>query len=179
MPCHAFEDPEQSSLTRARIEDAWSLIQSSDPASLSLDTWIALLAETNSRITSSRAGLRDREVMLDAIPLLDPADIRLALGELHGQWTEELARHPIFAAARAYQGLVSIHPFEDGNGRTAHLILNWILSKSGWHWPRWTQLTDYRVTVFAQRLNNCTFADAVNDLIAALQDAVDPEHAAF
>jgi Fic family protein len=40
--------------------------------------------------------------------------------------------HPIEQAARAHFDLVSIHPFVDGNGRTARLIMNLILLKHGY-----------------------------------------------
>jgi Fic family protein len=38
--------------------------------------------------------------------------------------------HPVELAAWAHNRFVQIHPFTDGNGRTARLILNWILMKS-------------------------------------------------
>ena len=37
--------------------------------------------------------------------------------------------HPIDLAAEAHYKLVSIHPFVDGNGRTARLLMNFILRK--------------------------------------------------
>lgn len=44
------------------------------------------------------------------------------------EWTKNLApRHPVIYAADAHIDLVTIHPFEDGNGRTARLIMNLIL----------------------------------------------------
>jgi len=38
--------------------------------------------------------------------------------------------HPVELAAWAHNHFVQIHPFTDGNGRTARLILNWILMKN-------------------------------------------------
>ena len=40
--------------------------------------------------------------------------------------------HPIVEAALAHFELVSIHPFVDGNGRTARLLMNLILIKNGY-----------------------------------------------
>lgn len=40
--------------------------------------------------------------------------------------------HPIFIAAESHTRLVSIHPFIDGNGRTARLIMNLILIHYGY-----------------------------------------------
>lgn len=44
---------------------------------------------------------------------------------------EEAASHPVALAALAHQRLVAIHPFVDGNGRTARLIMNLILMRTG------------------------------------------------
>jgi len=40
--------------------------------------------------------------------------------------------HPIRIAAYAHQGLVDIHPFVDGNGRTARLVMNLLLISNGY-----------------------------------------------
>lgn len=39
--------------------------------------------------------------------------------------------HPVLLAAEMHERLVSIHPFVDGNGRTARLVMNLILLKNG------------------------------------------------
>ncbi|MFA5357902.1 MAG: Fic family protein [archaeon] len=40
--------------------------------------------------------------------------------------------HPLELAAWAHWKLVRIHPFQDGNGRTARIIMNFILNKNGY-----------------------------------------------
>jgi Fic family protein len=40
--------------------------------------------------------------------------------------------HPVELAAQAHHRLVAIHPFMDGNGRTARLVMNLILFKQGY-----------------------------------------------
>ncbi len=40
--------------------------------------------------------------------------------------------HPVEAAALLHKGLVDIHPFVDGNGRTARLLMNLVLFQSGY-----------------------------------------------
>ncbi|WP_204245948.1 Fic family protein [Flavonifractor sp. An82] len=41
--------------------------------------------------------------------------------------------HPVVLAAYAHRRLVDIHPFQDGNGRTARLLMNLILVNKGLH----------------------------------------------
>lgn len=41
-------------------------------------------------------------------------------------------QHPIIMAAQAHYEFVNIHPFIDGNGRTARLLMNLILLQSGY-----------------------------------------------
>jgi Fic family protein len=40
--------------------------------------------------------------------------------------------HPVILAAEMHERLVSIHPFIDGNGRTARLVMNLILLSHGY-----------------------------------------------
>jgi Fic family protein len=40
--------------------------------------------------------------------------------------------HPVILAAEMHERLVTIHPFVDGNGRTARLVMNLILLKNGY-----------------------------------------------
>ena len=40
--------------------------------------------------------------------------------------------HPVILAAEIHERLVSIHPFVDGNGRTARLLMNFILLRGGY-----------------------------------------------
>lgn len=40
--------------------------------------------------------------------------------------------HPVALAAQAHYRLVSIHPFLDGNGRSARLLMNLILMRYGY-----------------------------------------------
>jgi Fic family protein len=40
--------------------------------------------------------------------------------------------HPVLLAAEMHERLVTIHPFIDGNGRTARLVMNLILWQHGY-----------------------------------------------
>lgn len=53
------------------------------------------------------------------------------LMEEFGSWLENCDDLPIFKALEAHYRLVSIHPFIDGNGRTARLLMNLILIENG------------------------------------------------
>ena len=49
------------------------------------------------------------------------------------KWIETADKiHPIDLASEAHYRLVSIHPFVDGNGRTARLMMNMLLLMSGY-----------------------------------------------
>lgn len=64
--------------------------------------------------------------------------------------------HPIELAAMAHKRLVDIHPFVDGNGRTARLLMNLILVNAGYGVvsipPIWRN--DYINAMSASRLHN-------------------------
>lgn len=45
---------------------------------------------------------------------------------------EEGLMHPVEFAARVHQKFVYVHPFVDGNGRVARLLMNLVLLRAGW-----------------------------------------------
>ncbi|HEV2600679.1 MAG TPA: Fic family protein [Candidatus Babeliales bacterium] len=47
-------------------------------------------------------------------------------------WLNTADLHPVVLAAQAHYKLVTIHPFVDGNGRTARLLMNLILMMHGY-----------------------------------------------
>lgn len=62
----------------------------------------------------------------DPLKLIDEMD-------RYFQWFfSEKKAHPLYIAAEAHTKLVSIHPFIDGNGRTARLLMNLILIHYGY-----------------------------------------------
>ncbi|MDR2869029.1 MAG: Fic family protein [Deferribacteraceae bacterium] len=63
-----------------------------------------------------------------------PQELRVQMGNLVAQYNSELylALHPVERAAKLHTDFVRIHPFEDGNGRTARLLMNSELRKHGY-----------------------------------------------
>lgn len=47
-------------------------------------------------------------------------------------WLQKVSEHPIKVSADAHLKFVTIHPFVDGNGRTARLLMNLILIQHGY-----------------------------------------------
>ena len=47
-------------------------------------------------------------------------------------WIKSSSLHPIILAGEAHYKFVKIHPFYDGNGRTARLLMNWSLLSNGY-----------------------------------------------
>jgi Fic family protein len=47
-------------------------------------------------------------------------------------WLHTTDEHPVLVAANAHLRLVTIHPFVDGNGRTARLLMNLLLMQAGY-----------------------------------------------
>ena len=63
-----------------------------------------------------------------------PEQVGPAMGDLIGWYREREAagEHPIALAATFHYRFVRIHPFDDGNGRTARLLTNMILLRHGY-----------------------------------------------
>lgn len=52
-----------------------------------------------------------------------PALLRLA---------DDADAHPVLRAAELHDNLAAVHPFDDGNGRTARLMMNAVLLQAGY-----------------------------------------------
>jgi Fic family protein len=78
---------------------------------------------------------RDEDVIIAGAKHIPPNHMIL-LDEMEGfiNWyhTEGMKLHPVERAARVHVDFVKIHPFVDGNGRTARLLLNLELMKEGY-----------------------------------------------
>lgn len=63
--------------------------------------------------------------------LPDPIKVPDLMNEFM-QWLTTTSDNPIIIAAQAHYRLVAIHPFVDGNGRTARLLMNLLLMQEGY-----------------------------------------------
>ena len=70
--------------------------------------------------------------MISGSPLLlpSPAELPALMGDF-GRWLATAPLEPE-TAFDAHERLVTIHPFSDGNGRTARLLMNLLLVKAGY-----------------------------------------------
>lgn len=59
------------------------------------------------------------------------------------RYIDESNDHPLIKAAVIHYQLVTIHPFEDGNGRTARIISNYYLSLNGYGFKNVGSLEEY------------------------------------
>jgi len=62
----------------------------------------------------------------------DPLFVPELMEQFAEKWLANSRQHPVIQASMAHFELVSIHPFIDGNGRTARLLMNLILMKHGY-----------------------------------------------
>lgn len=111
-----------------------SLIQKSDHLTAFHVRQIHKLIITN--IDDENAGsYRKTQVRIAGATLTPPDAWRVSgLMDDWSNWVErnEATMHPVAQAAQAHHRLVAIHPFIDGNGRTARLVMNLLLMRKGY-----------------------------------------------
>jgi Fic family protein len=88
------------------------------------------------RVDESKAGkYRDHQVIITGTEYVPPTaeDVpELMTRFLRNLDDRKEKTHPVILAAYAHRKLVDIHPFADGNGRTARLLMNLILINRGY-----------------------------------------------
>ena len=77
---------------------------------------------------------RTEQVFITGTEYLPPApeDVPGQMSEFMEELAKRDAMHPVAYAAYVHRRLVDIHPFRDGNGRTARLLMNLILVSKGY-----------------------------------------------
>ncbi len=77
---------------------------------------------------------RELPVLIAGSPHIPPQPhhVQSRMDEYFQWYNEQQSQlHPVILAAELHERLVTIHPFIDGNGRTARLVMNLILLRSG------------------------------------------------
>lgn len=113
------------------VED---LVQNTEPLTAFHVRQIHKLILTH--IDDENAGsYRKTQVRIAGAPFTPPESWQIT--SLMDEWSDWVASaegsmHPIVLASQAHHRLVAIHPFLDGNGRTARLVMNLLLMRNGY-----------------------------------------------
>ncbi len=86
------------------------------------------------RIDKENAGIYRRlpvRISGSAVALPNPRKVQTLMDEFFSWLENEKKMHAVELAAEAHYRFVTIHPFIDGNGRTARLLMNMILMMNG------------------------------------------------
>lgn len=81
------------------------------------------------KTTANHVRLSNGEIFYYAEPT-EVSSKMLEMLDMYHEKTKEL--HPVIVAAKLHYEFVLIHPFDDGNGRVARLIMNYHLLKNGY-----------------------------------------------
>jgi len=103
----------------------------------------------------------------------NPAQVPNLMDDFFFWLKENSAMHPVLLSAEAHYRLVSIHPFIDGNGRTARLLMNLILLQNGYT-PAVIKMADrkkYIEAIETARTNNMT--DFYNLILDAEKESLE------
>lgn len=90
------------------------------------------------------------------------------------KWLQGIQEHPVQVAADAHYKFISIHPFIDGNGRTARLLMNLILLTHGYPLAiiRNEERTNYLEALnIAQTKDNLQFYTIIETAVERTLDA--------
>lgn len=102
------------------------------------------------------------------VVLPNPLKVPDLLEEFY-QWMKTSQDHPVCVAALAHYKLVTIHPFVDGNGRTARLLMNLILMRNGY--PPAIILPKDRLK-YIQSLEKAQLGGSLEDYLQVIYKAV-------
>lgn len=81
-----------------------------------------------------------------------------AMRHLLGWYHSEKEVHPLIKMAAFVYDFLSVHPFQDGNGRLSRLISTLLLLKSGYHWIQYVSFEheiESRKSEYYQVLRSC------------------------
>lgn len=115
---------------------------------------------------------RETEVFIRGvnITLPQPHKVPYLMNEFIGWLEHQRKEHPVRVAATAHLKLVTIHPFVDGNGRTARLLMNLILLINGY--PMTIIRNEERVK-YLDALNAAQTKDNLQPYLTLIENAVE------
>ncbi|MCB9988295.1 MAG: Fic family protein [Rhodospirillales bacterium] len=105
-----------------------------------------------------------------SVVLPNPAKVPNLMADMQAWLRSEKKLHPVELAAEAHYRLVTIHPFVDGNGRTARLLMNMILMMEGYP-PAIIRKRDRLAYIGA--LEKAQLGDSKQDYFKLISKAVD------
>ncbi|MDR2492137.1 MAG: Fic family protein [Coriobacteriales bacterium] len=112
------------------------LIARTEPFVFSEDTILSLHRLFYCGIDADEAGKhRSHQVFITGTEYIPPTagEVPVLMAELVAELNAKSTKlHPVRLAALAHRRLVDIHPFTDGNGRTARLLMNLFLVNKGY-----------------------------------------------
>jgi Fic family protein len=116
-----------------RLIDSWAA-ENPKPVPLSVDHLLKIHASVLEDVSPREVGrFRSDRVLISGTAYIPPGSHRFdvlipAMLELANRGNV----HPLLVAAELHYNLVAIHPFADGNGRTARLMMNYYLLQVGY-----------------------------------------------
>ncbi len=128
--------PLREHLEAVNHKEAWRLMRrmSGTPGPLLEDDLLSLHRAILTGIQTEDAGVyrRDRvRVVGSSLIFPNPLKVPDLMGAFVDTVNAEASLHPVLTAAHAHYRLVAVHPFADGNGRTARLLMNLLLIRAG------------------------------------------------
>ena len=114
---------------------AWNWILENQTQPINEETILTIHRIILAGIEDTQAGrYRQVPVRISGSTVILPNYLKVPtlMAEFANWLTESKNDHPVTIAAEAHYHLVTIHPFIDGNGRTARLLMNAILMTNGY-----------------------------------------------
>jgi prophage maintenance system killer protein len=91
-----------------------------------------LLLELN-HIFTSNSNFRHHEIYSGSEQYIELRYLKKAIQKFEDEViSKQMTIHPVLFAFECYKWIVSLHPFTNGNGRTARLAADWILLSNGY-----------------------------------------------
>lgn len=127
--------PLKDHIEAVNLEKAWDFVKqlAQSAATLTENDLLTIHRIVLTRVEDQHAGFyRSGTVRISGSSLVPPNPVKVP--DLMEQLFAELSRisDPLTKAATLHHGIASIHPFADGNGRSARLAMNFILLTAGY-----------------------------------------------